>query len=207
MDANIFNIITTGILAVAAILAYLVQRARYLREIEPDLDLIWPTAVRISNFGATLRDFWAFFIDLNVKNCSKNHAINIRYEVELWIFPDRSRPDVIDLRIRDWVPIHPTEILAGRNEVISVYCGSNYALDLGKQMERFEYVPRTEYLGFHATIKLSYYSRRELILCILLPPWSCGRVKYLRKISQRWRLEKSGKGTFVAVPWKFPEEE
>ncbi|GAI38525.1 unnamed protein product, partial [marine sediment metagenome] len=51
MDANIFTAITTTILAIAAILAYLVQRARYLKEIEPDLDLEWPTSIRVGKLG------------------------------------------------------------------------------------------------------------------------------------------------------------
>ena len=71
MDVTIFSAATTGILALAAILAYLVQRARYLREIEPDLELKWPDGIRVTEMSTTLKESWAFYIDVEVENRSK----------------------------------------------------------------------------------------------------------------------------------------
>lgn len=87
METTTFGIITGIVLAVAATLAFLIQRARYLREIEPDLELSWPTNIRISQLSHSLKQFWAFYIDIEVENKSRNHAYNLIYEVELSIFP------------------------------------------------------------------------------------------------------------------------
>ncbi len=215
MDANlttlnIVTIVTTSILALAAILTYLVQRARYLIEIEPNLELSLPSEIRIDKFGETLQDSWDFFIDIIVKNHSKCHAYDIRYEVKLYISPIRGRPDVIILKIRDLVPpaTHPTELLGEQEKIIPIYCGDNATQDLKYELDRYIDIPKTELLGFEAIVKLTYYSRRELVLFSLIPIWNWGRVKYIRKIEHRWKLERNpiNSSKFVAVPWKFYED-
>ena len=61
MDASIISIITTTVLAVAAIFIFLVERARYLREIEPDVELKWPENIQVSQMSQSLKEFWAIY--------------------------------------------------------------------------------------------------------------------------------------------------
>ena len=88
-------------------------------------------------------------------------------------------PQYGGVKIRDWIPMHPIELLAGRKTTIPVYIGKNFAVELkGAEILRGVYVKEA---GFHATIIFSYCARREFILWFLLP-WRGGRPKYIRKI-------------------------
>jgi len=205
MDANIFNLITTGILAVAAMLAYLVQRARYLREGEPDLELEWPDSIRVVEMSPTLKNFWALYIDIEVKNKSKNHAEDLRYEVELKIFPQRGKPSFLSEKINGILQMHPAEVLAGRKITIPVYHGSNVAINLQKQLNSWDGSMNVKEAGFMATVTISYFSKRELLLWFLGKP---GRIKYTRQISRNWGFQVDEKTKFphITLPWQFPNK-
>jgi len=117
MDANILTAITTTILAIAAVLAYLIQRARYLREIEPDLDLEWPTSIRVGELGSTLQESWAFYIDIEVENVSKNHAEDLRYDLDLHIFPDRTKSTAIRGKFMNFIVFNGVGFLSGAKNI------------------------------------------------------------------------------------------
>jgi hypothetical protein len=210
MDTYIFNwitMITTGILAIAAILAYLVQRARYLREIEPDLELKCSDRIRVEKMSRTLKEFWAFSIDVEIDNRSKNHAEGLQYKVDLQISPHRGEPPPVLLgdKIPEYIssiPIHPDKVLARRRIVVPVYIGSNFAPDLQKRLNLWDGSLSVEEVGFEATITISYFSKRELILFFLLIP-RC-KVKYTREIFMSWmvQIDEKNRSLYVSQPWE-----
>ena len=201
MDTSIFSAIATSVLAIAAFLAYLVQRARYLREIEPDLDLEWPDSIRVGGLGNTLREPWSFYIDIKVENISKNHAENIRYNVNLNIFPNHVKSKIIRGKIYDKLRLHPEDILAGRKGTIPVYASSHLAGDLQKNIESCDSPVNVADVGFMAIVTVSYFSRRETLLWFL---FKLGRVKYAREISGMWRFLFNEKTkSYVSTPWDF----
>jgi len=199
MDANIFTAITTTILAIAAILAYLVQRARYLREIEPDLDLVWPASIRVGKLGPTLQESWRFYIDIKVENVSKNHAEDLIYDLELRIFPDRTKPETIRGKFVDLYRFQRHEILAGRTYTIDVYASPGLSKGLQKGLDSRSSPVNVAEAGFAAIVTMSYFSRREMLLWFL---WKRGRVKYTRQISGMWRFQFDEKTqSYESTPW------
>ena len=181
MEFNIFSIITTGILAIAAILAYLVQRARYLREIEPDLELKWPERIRVVRMGSELREGFSFYIDIELENRSRNHAYGLVYEVDLSIFPERGKPSFIEAKIHDLLKYHQSEILAERKDIIPIYIGTNIELNQWDRLIDWDKEIIINKAGFQANVSIKYFSKRELLLWLLIP-WEFGRLKCIRTI-------------------------
>jgi len=204
MDAYIFTAITTGVLAIAAILAYLVQRARYLREIEPDLDLEWPNGIRVGQLGHTLREPWSFYIDIKVENVSKNHAEDVRCYLNLYIFPEHVKSEIIRGKIR--VPrFERHDILAGRESTMTVYVGSRIAEGLQKEINSWDGPVNVADAGFIAVVNVTYFSRQELLLWFL---FKRGRVEYNRKISEMWRFQFNKKTkSYDSMLWYFENHE
>ena len=199
MDANIFTAITTTILAIAAILAYLVQRARYLREIEPDLDLEWPTSIKVGKLGSTLKEPWSFFIDIEVENISKNHAEDLRYDLNLYIFPDHTKSKSIRGKFLDLYRFQRHEILAGRKYPILVYASPGLSKGLQEKIDSWGSPINVEDVGFIAVVTMSYFSRQELLLWFL---GKRGRVEYTREISGMWRFKFNEKTkSYDSTPW------
>jgi len=206
MDTVLFNTIVGVVLAIAAIFAFLLQRARYLREIEPDLELTWAKRIRVEKMVSFLTEFWAYYIDVNVENKSKNHAQDMLFSVELWVFPERGKPTIL----QDKFPLIPRlfnpELMAGRASVIPIYVGLNYTRGLYDQLEAWCEPISFDVSGFHTIINLEYYSNRELLLFFLIP-WGFGRKKFKRRISLDYGFEaiKEGKKTlYVAKKWEHP---
>jgi hypothetical protein len=183
---NIISIITTGILVFAAILTYLIQRARYLREIEPDLELKWLNCFRNIRLGSTFNEMWSFYVDIEVENLSGNHARDLEYEVKLDIFPHMGKPQICRCQMYKGSVAHTQELLAKRKTIIPVYIGKNFV----KKYMYFENLTGAKTLeaGFHATIIFSYFSKRELNLGCLVP-WRFGKPKYYRKIFAQWYFD------------------
>jgi len=205
MDANIFTAITTTILAIAAVLAYLIQRARYLREIEPDLDLEWPTSIRVGELGSTLQESWAFYIDIEVENVSKNHVEDLRYDLDLHIFPDRTKSKAIRGKFIDLYRFQRPEILAGRKYTISVYASPGLSKGLQKHLDSWGSPINVADVGFIAVVTMSYFSKQELLLWFL---WKRGRVEYTRKIYGMWRFQFNEKAqSYDSTPWYFENHE
>jgi len=185
MDIPMISITTTAILAVAAIFAFLIQRARYLREIEPDLELKWPENIRVSQMNQSLKEFWAIYIDVEVKNISKNHAENLVYEVDLVIFPRRGKASCIENQFVDRLRTSPPTLLAGRTVTVPVYIGWNLIPGLYEQLHSKNDSLDVRNAGFQTTVTISYSSRREAILWLLVP-WKLGRVRYKRTVTGSW---------------------
>ena len=207
MDASIISIITTTVLAVAAIFVFLVERARYLREIEPDIELKWPENIQVSQMSQSLKEFWAIYINVEVKNISKNHAEDLDYQVELGIFPQRGKASYINTQFPNRVRTHPAAILAGRSVAVPVYIGWNLIPGLYERLQAETSPLNVTNAGFKASITFSYFSRRELILWLLVP-WKLGRVKYKRTILGWWGFEsnKDEAPYYFSKSWQFPKE-
>lgn len=198
MGINIFTAITTVVFALAAILTYLVQRARYLREIEPDLDL-GTASIKVGKLGPTLKESWSFFIDIEVENVSKNHAEDLRYDLELLIFPDRKKPETIRGKFVDLHRFQLHEILAGRTYPVLVYASPGLSKGLQEKIDSLGSPVNVAEAGFAAIVTMSYFSRRETLLWFL---WKRGRVEYTRQVSEMWRF-KFNKRTksYESTPW------
>jgi len=201
-------IVTATIIGLAAFLAFLIQRARYLREIEPDLEVEWLGNLRISQMSKTLDKPWSLYIDVQLENKSRNHAHDLRCKVELTVFPVRGRSQAIPSKFYQFPRLHEDELMAERTMVIPVYIGWNYALDLTKTVQSLPNHVIVENAGFHALVIIEYSTRRELIL-FLLVPWSFGRLKYRRKTSRKgWGfiVDNSLSPPFAERSWTFPEQ-
>jgi hypothetical protein len=208
MNTQLFTTITGIILTIAAILAYLLQRARYLREIEPDLEITWLNRIDEIEVETTLDQRWSMYIPLQVVNKSENHAQDIMSYVDLKLFPDRRKPQYIHPKYFPWP--HGSQLLAGRSKEILVYVGSNFAPDLYDELRKESELINIEQVGFFTTISIEYYSSREFLLFLMLPPWNLGRKKYKRDIILRYYLDKeikNDKALYSPRVWKYPEEQ
>ena len=203
---TVLNIVTTSILAIAFILTYLVQRARYLKEIEPDL-VLKPDINRISvkKLERTLKQFWNLYIDIDVTNITTKHAEQLKYDVVLTIWPDRGKPDVIISSFQERIYQHERNVLPNRNMIVPIYVGWNLIPGLQKKIESSNDNLETEKVGMEAEITISYKSKSELLLYFLLPPWYCGRTRYQRKVEIGWYFKKwdkpVGPTIFYATDW------
>ena len=204
---TIFTILTGTVLALAALFAYFIQRARYLRETEPDLELTWPNSVRVGQMSHTLKEFWSLHIDVEAENKSKNHAEDLRWEVEVTIFPERGRSYGLVTKYSDILRLHPPKLLAGRRCVIPVYIGWNYAQDLYDQLQSRPGSLEVVDAGFHATVTVNYFTKREFLMFVLCP-WNRGREKYKRSIEGWWGflIDQNVSPPYVSRPWEFPKE-
>ena len=102
--------ITEIVVIVAAVLVYLIQRAKYLRDIEPDLELKWTGKIRIVKMSPNLAEFWAYYIDVQVENVSKNRANDMQFNVDLGLFPERGLPDYMQSECPQRPRMHPEEL-------------------------------------------------------------------------------------------------
>jgi hypothetical protein len=210
MALTVFSILTGVILTLAAILTYLIQRARYLREIEPDLDLTWPTSVRVEQMAPTLKEFWSMYIDIKVVNKSDNHATDLRPVIHLDIFPSRGDGHVLSAELRELLRLHPEDLLARRETVVPVYvaCNTLGGDELYRQIQSWGGAVEVEKAGFEAAITLEYSSHPDLALWVLLPPWNAGRKKYRRTVRGSWGfvVQDRADPPYVSRPWHFPEK-
>lgn len=208
MELIVLNTIIGIVLATAALLAYLIQRARYLKENEPDLELIWPEKIRPNQMQPTLKNFWSLYIDLEVVNRSANHACDLRWEIKLDIFPRRGGSRFFGAKYTDTLRLHPKELLAGRRVVIPVYVGWNLYPGLYEQLQAWPDSIEVEDAGFQASITLKYFTRRELLMFAPMPPWNWGRKQYKREVQGSWGFvtNQDTDPPYVSQPWRFPEE-
>ena len=205
MDTVLFNTIVGVVLALAAIFAFLLQRARYLREIEPDIELTWAKRIRVEEMASSLKECWAYYIDVNVENKSRNHAKDMLFSIELWVFPERGRPRVLQDKFPLIPRLHDSELMAGRTIDIPIYVGLNYTRKLYNQLEDWGKSIGFDVCGFHTIIHLEYYSNRELLLFFLIP-WRFGRKKLKRSVSLEYgfaAIQKGDKTVYVARKWEF----
>ena len=199
MDLTIYSILTVSIVGGAAILAFLIQRARYLREIEPDLrlELPHPYDIRISEIGHTLKDRWSFYIYVKVNNRSIiNHAYDVKYKAKLMIFPQRGQSTFIPVDSIERWSLTPSKsiLLAEGHTEIPIYIDPNRAINnrIGRE-EILNWPGNLEVIniGIHATVTIEYSTSRQFILFVL-EPWGFGKKKYSRIESARWKLVKGG---------------
>jgi len=207
MNAAVFTTITGIIVAHAAILAYLLQRARYLREIEPDVELTWTNRFEGIQFKQSLDNFWCFYIPVKVENKSKNHAKDLTFNVELLVFPRRERPNFVKPK---YYPLNfNRNLYARRTEEELVYIGLNFVPDLVDELQPWSSSLDIENAGFDVTIKLEYFSNRELLLFLVQPPWHFGIERYKRELRLRFyfdKISKKGKISYLPIIWSHPEE-
>lgn len=203
---EVLSIITTSILAIAFLLTYMVQRARYLKEIEPDLVLKTSARkIRVNEIKGNLKQFWNLYIDIDVTNITKKHAEELKYRVDLTIHPDRKKAKIIKSTIPELVYEHPRNLLPERRILVPVYIGWNVAQDLYKKIKSSKDDFETEKVGMEADITICYKSEHELLLHFLLPIWYQGRARYERKVGISWYFEENIHTDhippFIAVSW------
>jgi len=194
---------TAIVILVAAVVLFVIQRARYLREIEPDLELTSADRIRVDTMSSTVDQSWAYYIYVNVKNVSKNRATDMLFKVVLWIFPERGGARFLEIKYPLFPGFHQTELRPERTMEVPVYVGPNYATGLKEELERWGRPVSHNRCGFYTRILLEYYSNRELLL-LLLAPWSGGRIRYKREIDLRYAfepLERDGRTQYVPRRW------
>jgi hypothetical protein len=191
------------IILVAAILIFLIQRARYLREIEPDLELAWANKITVDKMSQDVDKFWDYYIHVDVKNVSNNRANDMLFKVALKLFPERGRPRFLESKYPLIPGLHETQLRPQRTMQVPIYVGLNYTRGLSEELGKWGKPVTFDACGFHAGIVLEYYSNRDFLLFILVP-WSFGRIKYKREIYLEYAfeaLQKDGKSTYVARKW------
>lgn len=209
----IFAIATGIILTIASVLTYFIQRSRYLKEIEPDLDLRWPEKIRIGNLSPRLKDFGHFYIDVYIANRSLNHAYNLSYIVDLTILPQRGKSQAFQSRHIEVVHYSPKELLAGRSAIVPVYIGINsvkYDMELKNYFyDWLQSLPanlRIEDAGFMATITFEYFTKHDTAL-LFLNPFRGNRIKHYRSIEDRWGFhpDTAFSPPYTSKRWTFPD--
>ena len=90
----------------------LMRRAKWLIE-TPDLS--WANRIRISRIGPTLKDFWPFYIDVNAKKHSKNHAKDMLLNVTLEVCPERGATLFFVSNYPGIPRLHSARLLADRS--------------------------------------------------------------------------------------------
>jgi hypothetical protein len=192
------------VILVALVLVFLIQRAKYLRQIDPDLELTWAGRIRVHTMSSSVDQFWAYYIHLGVKNVSRNRATDMLFKVVLWIFPERGGSRFLEIKYPLFPGFHQTELRPERTMEVPIYVGSNYARGLDEELEKWGRPVTHNRCGFYTRILLEYYSNREFLL-FLLVPWSWGRIRYKREIDLRYAfepLERDGESRYVARKWE-----
>ncbi|MGD0354899.1 MAG: hypothetical protein ABSB31_05605 [Dehalococcoidia bacterium] len=193
-------------------MTYFIQRSRYLKEIEPDLDLIWPEKIRIGDLKPSLKDFGHFYIDICILNRSTNHAYDLSHTVDLTIIPQRNRSDAIESKHIELIHVSPKVLLAGRSDIVPIYIGVNsFKYDRSFKnhfFNRLQSLPadlRIENAGFMATITFEYFTKRDAVL-VLLNPFGGNRIKYHRSIYSRWGFcpDTSASPPYTSRKWTIP---
>lgn len=203
---EVLGIISTSILAVAVVLTYLVQRARYLKEIEPDLVLTTNTGrIRVKEINETLKKSLILYIDIDVKNVTTKHVEQLKYNGRLTIWNERGKPYIITTSFKERVYQHQRNLLPNRNMLVPVYIGWNLIPGLLKKIKSSNGNFETEKIGMEAEITISYKSKGELLLYFLLPIWYRGRARYMRTVTIGWYFKKIiepvGVPPFYAISW------
>ena len=213
----IFTISSGLVLALAAVLAYLVHRARYLRETDPDLQVTWtgkvtfpPPAGELHPLSEDLRKGWTFWIELRVENRSQTPGQRLRMEGQLVLDLDRSREKGLSGIFEEnvWLPftlhIMP-EILPGRTEHCDVLFSSSFLKDPWRLYNWPEPI-LTEKVGFWMQFDVEYYTPRELLMFFLWP-LGLGRKKCRRRVSGGMKFvpQEGADQLYEAQPWRLGE--
>ena len=180
------EIFTAIILALAAIFAYLIQRARYIREIEPDLRLTRIVAIEEYNGVKNIQDPWFFNIDIEVENQSNNHACELTYNtlIQIHLFEGDI---VIGLPFPDYLA-WDEEILARRKITVPIHMELNkakFASELNEQPE----LALSDIERYFARIRVKYYTKSELVLFFIAPLRR--RLRYERDFYINWKFSTS----------------
>ena len=157
--------ISTGlVLALAALLAYAVQRARYLREIQPDLRLTGQPST--SELDPTHP---RFLVRISVENSSPlNTAESIAISGAL-TFEPMPAPITSQTEI--------SRLLPGHEQNVTLVFERNLEINFDGMLG--------EDLDAELILQVQFSPPREFVL-FLLHPWSFGRKTYTRAIIVNW---------------------
>jgi len=204
----VLEITLTVIAAIAAVLGYFIERARYFRDIEPDLELS-PHGLSLEEMHTTLQESWGFYIYIAVENKSDNPAYDLEYGVNLSIFPQRGRANVMISKHTDMVPgVHERTIRAHRKTVIPIWVGWNNI----KNREYFDQIlPITvpapiDQAGFEAHITIIYDApEKNGLTMLLLTPFRFKKT-YTREIRYGFGVipNQSQPSQYDPYLWHFP---
>jgi hypothetical protein len=191
------TVVTGVILATGALLAFIVQRSRYLRDIEPDIEVEWQSTkfdTGSSDVAGTLGSFDTWYIAPHIilKNVSSEVAKNVQMNGRMkFHHHDRQyepQEASSDRNSRDtWCTFAGwlvSEVLPGRT--VDPWCFlESIKAPAGREITRADIPIKGAWFIFE--IDVFYFSRRELLTWIVWP-FSTGRRKYRRLVSAVVRL-------------------
>ena len=166
---SIFTISTGLILAMGAVYAYFLQRARYLRDIEPDLRFMNEFRVR-EQYGDSIS------IDFEVTNESSNTGEMVRVSAVVDEIDDDGSFTTLEPRLPIFADKHSRRLLPRRS-----------------MTDHFVFLSSKKSGAYRAKFDLTYVSPREWIV-FLVKPWPPFRMKYWRTASLSWTLETAQNG-------------
>ena len=175
----VFTILTGGILAVAATLAFALQRARYLEETEPHLAFAMD-APRISILDSDLAQregVFDFDFAFWVENQSNYPARDVKIACTLW--HRGAQGDARDYQMESpWGEILPRDIFAG----------GRWRLRFQRRTDPINHPTTTD---FSINVELAYGARRHFLLVLMLP-LTLGKRSFSRTARTTWMIGGSG---------------
>ena len=206
---DVLGITASIVVALGAILAFVVQRARYLREIEQDLEVTWNHEVFLiteEDTLETLKQEWGIATEVHIENRSnRNHAENLQLKVDLGIYPSRSSSPTIVATYPHPYHIRPSVLLVGRCVDLPIVFNAFSAPDLHETLRSSGEGLRVEDAGFWARITVEYCTKFEVLL-LVISPWKRGRENYARSTTRFWgyAYDEPLKPPYSYRKWNFP---
>ena len=204
---DVLDITVSVVVALGVILAFVVQRARYLREIEPDLEVTWNNEVFLiteEDTLETLKQEWGIATEVHIENRSnRNHADNLELKVDLGIYPRRSSSPAIVATYPHPYHIRPSALLAGRSADHPIFFNAFSEPGLQETMRSYAEGFRVEDAGFWARITVEYCTKFEGLLFVL-SPW---KLSYSQLFLWRWRFEREKYTRSIAQFWGYTYDE
>ncbi|MDA0263499.1 MAG: hypothetical protein O3A93_05075 [Chloroflexi bacterium] len=160
----LFTVSSGLVLAFAAVFAYAVQRARYLRDIAPDLRL-----AEIPNFPALISDVPNWIVRYELQNVSADanaEDVYVRFNLRYGVGHSADLEFGLG-RLFAGSPLNFSTHFSSRNVMLAIH-----------------EVPHPMPSGA-LTINVSYSTPRELVL-FLLHPLGMGRKRYVLNFEVRW---------------------
>jgi len=199
-----FTISTGIVLALAAAFAFLLQRARFLRDIEPDLRITDASKIIVlPGRDISDSDSVRLRIELEVQNASKNTAerLSSTQDATIGIQSSTSPLTVVHLPYFNKSIEVQERLLPGRSLPISVYIElSASRLEIESQWLEME-TPLQDRI-FRATVTIRYSSPKELALIFVKPL----RLKedYERTFFVEWQWEAIDADLTLQLLYKAP---
>ena len=173
--ANIFTITTGFVLAAAAALAFLVQRARYLREIRPDLRVLNLHPMRVEPPLRPDPEKAAFSFRLEFENRSAGIAEDLQIAGRIIRFTHDRKPETV----------HELAVLRLGFPQARLLPDQRFSVDLVATLPRDKSVPQET---IRAAVQVTYTVPRDA-MTIIISPRTWGRPRFTRHVQAHWTYE------------------